>query len=280
MTEINASPYPNRHLLVSTDWVEKHREEQGIVLLDTRAKGYHEDHIPGAYWLDVQRLKDRSRHTFASADAVTGLLKSFGVTNDATIVVYDEGNSVLAARVFYVLEYYGLKDNVKLLHGGYTAWTAERRERSREVPAPKEGSPLSLSADPQLVTTKASIQAGLGERQLLDTRSFLEFTGEDKRSNRMAGHIKGAIHKEWSEALGTPDDNGVVRFKGFHPLRREFAAAGLDPAKTIVPYCQSNQRGAHSYFTLRLIGFPDIRPYEGSWEEWGNAENTEMAGSK
>jgi thiosulfate/3-mercaptopyruvate sulfurtransferase len=267
--------YRNAHLLVDPCWVEKHRRNPDIILLDARAKGYAEGHIPGAHWIDVKALKDNTSHTFASVDALRTTLEKYGVSSGASIVVYDEGNSVLATRVFYVLEYYGLKDQVKLLNGGFAAWTAAGKKVSTEVQDAVEGK-LALSAETLLVVTKANIQAGLKNSLLLDTRSTLEYAGADLRSNRKGGHILGAIHKEWKEALRAADEDGVVRFKDSQTLKREFIDAGINPAKTIVPYCQSNQRGAHSYFVLRLIGYPDIRPYEGSWEEWGNDEDTEV----
>ncbi|OBZ13545.1 sulfurtransferase [Bacillus sp. FJAT-26390] len=265
----------NAHLLVDPSWVEKHRRNPDIILLDARAKGYAAGHIPGAHWIDVKALKDNTSHTFAAVDALRAVLEKCGVSSGATIVVYDEGNSVLATRLFYVLEYYGLRDQVKLLNGGFAAWTAAGKEVSAEVPDAEEGT-LALFAEPLLVVTKEDIQAGLKDSLLLDTRSALEYAGADLRSNRKGGHLPGAIHKEWKEALGAADTDGVVRFKDALTLKQEFADAGINPAKTIVPYCQSNQRGAHTYFVLRLIGYPDIRPYEGSWEEWGNDEDTEV----
>jgi len=270
--------YPNEHLLADAHWLKNHYQKPNVVLLDVRASGYESGHIPGAYWLDAKALKDSSRYTFAAADDLAYLLENVGVSNDSTIVVYDDGGGVLAARVFYVLEYYGLKDQVKLLNGGFTAWTAASYETTVDLPLPSKGT-LTLSAHSELVVTKASIQAGLDDCLLVDTRSALEYTGVDQRSNRKGGHISGAVHKEWNNSLEGADQDGVVRFKPYRDLKQQFDALGIDPAKTIVPYCQTNQRGAHTYFTLRLMGYPHLRPYEGSWDEWGNDEFTEVSKS-
>jgi thiosulfate/3-mercaptopyruvate sulfurtransferase len=275
MTTTNESNYPNSHLLVDVQWVEANKQSPDVILLDARAQGYEVGHIPGAIRLNAKALKDDSSCTFVSADAVRSLLEASGVSDGKIVVLYDDGSGVLATRAFYVLEYYGLKDQVKILNGGYTAWTAAAKEISSEVPHVNKGT-LTVVPDALRVVTKENIQAGLPSSLLLDVRSADEYTGADQRSNLKGGHIQGAIHKEWKEALGPASEDGVVRFKDYSSLKREFEAAGVSPEKTIVPYCQTNQRGAHTYFILRLLGYADIRPYEGSWDEWGNAEHTEV----
>lgn len=265
------SPYTNEHLLVDSYWLAEHRNNQSLVILDARATGYEDWHIPGSYWLDTTKLRDHTQNTIVPAELLKGLLTDFGITNASSIVVYDDGSSVLAARVFYVLEYYGLRNQIKLLDGGFAAWVAEGNEVSNEQPFSRTGSIVNLTPDPLLITSRDNIQALPNNHLLLDTRTALEYTGEDRRSNRKGGHIPGAIHKEWRDALEAADKDGVVRFKHAAALNREFQALGILPSTTIIPYCQSNQRGAHTYFVLRLIGYPDIRPYEGSWAEWGNS---------
>ncbi|MEW9702208.1 sulfurtransferase [Paenibacillus sp. SI8] len=275
MTVVQGSDYPNGHLLVDVEWVDEHRFSPNVILLDARSEGYQAGHIPGAVPLHVKDVKDTSNHTFVRSDRLQHVLEAAGLNNDTTIIVYDEGGGVLAARLFYVLEYLGLKDQVKLLNGGYTAWASAAKEISTESPDVPAGS-ITISADSLRVVTKEDIQKGLVNSVLLDVRSAEEYAGLDKRNNRKGGHIKGAIHKEWKEALDPPDEAGVIRFKPYAALKREFEVLGLRTDQTIVPYCQSNQRGAHSYFVLRLLGYSDIRPYEGSWDEWGNDEHTEV----
>lgn len=271
MTEQQHSPYTNEHLLVDSHWLAEHRNNQGLVLLDARATGYEDSHIPGSYWLDAKKLRDHTQNSIVPAELLKGFLTNFGITNASAIVVYDDGSSVLAARVFYVLEYYGLRDQVKLLNGGFAAWVADGYEVSKEQPFSRTGGILNLTPDPLLITYKENMQALPSHYLLLDTRTAQEYTGEDQRANRKGGHVPGAIHKEWRDALKAANKDGVVRFKDAAALNHEFQALGILPSKTIIPYCQSNQRGAHSYFVLRLIGYPDIRPYEGSWAEWGNS---------
>ncbi|WP_235941463.1 sulfurtransferase [Paenibacillus puerhi] len=268
--------YPQGHLLADIDWLDENRAAPGVVLLDARAKGYEEGHIPGAVQFDVKVLKDAYGHTFASEDAIRQALEQSGVDIGSTIVVYDDGQGVLATRLFYVLEYVGFRDRVKLLNGGYTAWTAAGKHVSTEAPDVRPGT-LAVSPDARLVATRESLQVGVPNSLLLDARSAGEYTGQDARDNRKAGHIPGAVHKEWKESLGPADPQGVVRFKAYAELKRELEELGADPQLTVIPYCQSNQRGAHAYFVLRLMGYPDVRPYEGSWDEWGNSEGTTVS---
>jgi thiosulfate/3-mercaptopyruvate sulfurtransferase len=268
------SSYPNGHLLVDSEWLEEHRGGQDLILLDARANNYEISHIPGAYWLNVKALK--AQKTIVPKEQIQQWLEGFGITNESTIVIYDEGSNVLATRAFYVLEYYGLQDQLKLLNGGFAAWIGEGYEVSSDQPSPRREGSISLTANALLITSKEELQAGIQNAILLDTRSESEYIGEDKRTNLRGGHIPGAIHKEWRDALQEIDEKGVTRFKDNLTLERELTEAGLQRAQTIIPYCQSNQRGAHTYFVLRLLGYPDIRPYEGSWEEWGNDESTEI----
>ncbi|AFH63459.1 sulfurtransferase [Paenibacillus caseinilyticus] len=270
--------YPNAQLLVEPDWLEEHAASADVVLLDARAQGYGEGHIPGASWLDVKRLKDADGRTFASAEAIREALTASGVRDGRTVVVYDDGGGVTAARVFYVLEAFGWRDKVKVLNGGFAAWKAAGKAVSTDTPSVEAGSIAALTLDERRVTTKERIQAGLEGAVILDTRSREEYTGEDTRTNRKGGHIPGAVHREWKDSLLPPDENGVVRFKPAGQLLQEFEEAGVRRDRVVVPHCQSNQRGAHSYFVLRLLGYEDVRPYEGSWDEWGNAEDTEVEG--
>ncbi|WP_239616602.1 sulfurtransferase [Cohnella mopanensis] len=275
MTDTKVNAYPNGHLLADLEWVENNLDSHDLVLLDARAQGYEVSHIPGAIPVNVKDLRAKTRSDFAAAEDIRRLLEKWGISADSAVVVYDDGAGVAATRVFYVLEVFGLKDRVKVLNGGYTAWTAAGKPTSSEVHTRRPAS-ISVVANVLGSVNKFNIQAGLHQAILLDVRSGEEYSGLDKRSNRKGGRIPGAVNKEWKEALGPVDEKGVIRFKKYEDLKKEFEAAGVSQKHTIVPYCQSNQRGAHTYFALRLIGYPDVRPYEGSWEEWGNAEDTEV----
>ncbi|MCR8636669.1 sulfurtransferase [Paenibacillus radicis (ex Xue et al. 2023)] len=268
-------PYPNAALLADVKWTEEHLKDGKVKIFDTRAKGYEQGHIPGAYALNSGLLKDSANNTIASKEKITELFQGLGVNSDTTVLLYDEGNSLNASRVFYALEYYGLKDHVKVLNGGYAAWSAAAKEVSTDTPpAPVKGNFAAVPND-KLVTTKEQLKAlNLQQCVLLDVRSAKEYSGEDLRGNKKGGHIDKAVNREWSDAIDANSSDGVPRFKNYQELSKAFDQTGVDKSKTIVPYCQTNIRGAHTYFTLRLLGYSDVRPYEGAFAEWGNADDT------
>jgi thiosulfate/3-mercaptopyruvate sulfurtransferase len=273
-TEAGGDNYPNAHLLVDVKWIEEHAKDPKVVIIDARPKGYEQGHIPGAISLPYGELKDGN--SFAPKEKFTKLMQDAGVNKDSTIVVYDEGGALGATRVFYVAEYYGLKDKVKVLNGGFLAWTVAGKDVSTDVPKPAKGS-FVAEPNPNLITTKEQLmKMDIEQCTLLDTRTEGEYNGTDLRGNKKGGHLEGAVHKEWNTVFQQTAD-GVPLFLNYKELKKSYEEIGLkDLKKTVVPYCQTNIRGAHSYFTLRLLGFTDIRPYEGSWAEWGNADDTKV----
>ncbi|WP_051314910.1 sulfurtransferase [Alteribacter aurantiacus] len=270
---VDASAYENGHLLVDVDWVEENQED--VVLVDLRREGYEGGHIPGAVHLDSGELNDPDNPIsgiLKDEDTFQELIQSLGIDNGSTVIAYDDGDSLQAARLFYALELYGHED-VRIVNGGFTAWLTEGKDVSTDAPEVETGN-FTAQLNPALQTSKEDVQNNIGNESavILDTRSEGEYDGSDVRAER-GGHIPGAPHLEWTEALS---DDDVPYFKDPEALEEQFAAAGVDRDKTIIPYCQTNVRGAHSYFTLRLLGFDDIKPYEGSWAEWGNDPDTDI----
>ncbi len=272
----SSDTYPNAQLLTDVEWVEAHAKDSGVVIVDVRSKGYEQGHIPGAVSLSSGQLKDSKNNTIVAEDKFQELFQNAGVNSDTTVVLYDDGNSLSAGRVFYALEYYGHKDKVKVVNGGYAAWNAAAKEVSTDAPAVTKGNFVAVAND-ELLTTKEEIKTmDLESCVLLDVRSAKEYSGEDLRGNQKGGHIASAVNKEWNESLNMDTPDGVPKFKDYKELQEAYSAIGVDKDKTIVPYCQTNVRGAQSYFTLRLLGYNDVRPYEGSFAEWGNAADTEV----
>jgi thiosulfate/3-mercaptopyruvate sulfurtransferase len=268
--------YPNAQLLTDVKWVEEHAKDANVKIIDVRSKGYEAGHIPGAIALNSGQLKDSKNNTVIDKDKFSEVFSNLGVNADTTIVLYDEGNGNGATRVFYALEYYGHKDKVKLLNGGFPAWQAASKDVSTDVPTVTKGQFTAVPND-KLITTKEELQQlNLQGCVLLDVRSAKEYTGEDLRGNKNGGHLKNAVNKEWSEAIDQNAADGVPKFKSYPDLKAAYENIGVVQDKTIIPYCQTNVRGAHTYFTLRLLGYSDVAPYEGSWAEWGNADDTEI----
>lgn len=270
--------YANAQLLADVKWVEEHLKDGKVKIIDARSKGYEQGHIPGAVSVSSGLLKDPKNPTIISKETFTELFQKAGINSDTTVLVYDEGGAGNAAtRIFYGLEYYGMKDKVKVLNGGILAWTTAGKELSTDTPTVAKGN-FTAQPNDKLITTKAQLlSANLAQCTLLDARSAKEYSGEDLRGNKNGGHVNGAINTEWSEAIDQTPADGVPKFKNNKDLTAIYTKAGVtDKEKTIIPYCQTNIRGAHSYFTLRLLGFKDVRPYEGSMQEWANSDDAPL----
>ncbi|MEF3305888.1 sulfurtransferase [Paenibacillus sp. GYB003] len=270
--------YPNAQLLADVKWVEEHAKDANVKIIDARSKGYEQGHIPGAVSVNAGLLKDSKNNTIISKEAFTELFQKAGINSDSTVLVYDEGGAGNSAtRIFYGLEYYGLKDKVKVLNGGFLAWTNAGKEVSTDTPTVAKGN-FTAQPNDKLITTKAQLlSANLAQCTVVDTRSAKEYTGEDLRGNKNGGHVSGAINAEWSEAIDQNPSDGVPKFKSYKDLTALYTKAGItDKEKTVIPYCQTNIRGAHTYFTLRLLGFKDVRPYEGSMAEWANSDDAPL----
>jgi thiosulfate/3-mercaptopyruvate sulfurtransferase len=265
-----SSTYPNKDLLVDAVWVEEHLDDENIRFVDLRAEGFEGGHIPDAVNITWQELTDPNNKVdgfLLPVDEFEEKMRSLGINNETTVVAYDDGTSLSAARLFYALEYYG-HYNVKVLNSGFTGWLDAGKEVSTVEPSIDEG---SFTAKPQeeRVSSLEFVANNLENEDvvIVDTRSSAEYSGEDVRADR-GGHIPNAVHLEWKESITEKD--GIPTFKSVEELMSMFEEAGIVKEKMIVPYCQTNVRGAHTYFTLRLLGFDEVKPYEGSWSEWGN----------
>lgn len=272
--------YPNEHLIANVDWLHDHIDDDDLFIIDARSEGFEDGHIPGAVQVSSGSLNDEDVDVagfLLNEDKFTELFQEAGLNEDDTVVVYDDGNSLSASRVFYALEYYGLFDKVKILEGGYAAWLTVGNDIDTGEAEPRERGNFVADANDDLFADRDDVEQLLDSDDvvILDTRSEEEYTGEDPRQNKHGGRIPGAVHKEWTDSLEDGED-GVTKFLDYEDLKANFDDVGVSQDKKIVPYCQTNVRGAHSYFTLRLLGFTDIQPYEGSWAEWGNLDDTEI----
>lgn len=237
-------------------------------LLDLRpAEQYASGHLPGAVHLDLWGLSlidtdPAPLRTFLWM--IEHLLAERGVSADRPVVVYEETSGTRAARAFWFLEFFGHRD-VRVLDGGVRAWTAAGLPLSHDHPAPRPTA-WTGARRTDLVATWKDVLDRLSDADtaILDTRSDGEYCGTVVRSAR-GGAVPGAIHLEWTNNLG-PDG----AFKPAVELRAMYAAAGITPDREVVTYCQGGYRAAHSYLALRLIGFPRVRNYLGSWREWGD----------
>jgi thiosulfate/3-mercaptopyruvate sulfurtransferase len=187
------------------------------------------------------------------------------------VVVYDEQSGIRAARAFWFLEYFG-HPRVQVLDGGFNAWTRAALPATREA-APPPKSTWSGTPQNTTIATWRDVHERLGDPGvvLLDTRSAGEHDGTVVRAKR-GGAIPGAVNVEWTRNLG-PDG----AFKPAAELRAMYEAVGITADKEVITYCQGGYRAAHGYLALRLLGYPRVRNYTGSWKEWGDREDLPVA---
>ncbi len=190
-----------------------------------------------------------------------------GLTPDRPVVVYERDSGIRAARVFWFLEYLG-HPNVRVLDGGVSAWTRAGLPLATEASAPTP-SAWHGEADSSRIATWRQVQDRLGnmDTAIVDTRSEAEYYGETVRAKR-GGAIPGAVNIEWKKNL---DADGT--YKSPADLKAMYEAVGITRDREVVTYCQGGYRAAHAYLALRLLGFPRVRNYTGSWKEWGDRED-------
>ena len=241
------------------------------ILIDLRpAEVFATGHIPGAVHLDLFGLSLVNTDP-APLDAflwmVAHLLTSRGVDGHRTVVVYDDQSGIRAARAFWFLELFGHRD-VRVLDGGVSGWEREGFFTTTEATVPNKANWDVGRVEARLATWR-DLQERLGQSEvvILDTRSDGEYFGTTVRAKR-GGAVPGAVHIEWTKNL-----NSDGEFKSASELVALYEAAGVTAEKEIVSYCQGGYRAAHSYLALRLIGYPRVRNYVGSWKEWSDRED-------
>jgi thiosulfate/3-mercaptopyruvate sulfurtransferase len=243
----------------------------GALVIDVRpAHRFAAGHIPGAVHFDVWGISliDTSDAPLKAFTWMIGhLFAQRGVTPDRPVVVYEQDSGINAARAFWYLEYLG-HPRAHVLDGGFDRWVAAGQPVTTDAAEPAKsdwhGTPeADRVAGWQLVQERL----GRADTVLLDTRSDGEYFGETVRAKR-GGAIPGAMHVEWKRNL-TPEG----RFKPADELRAMYEDAGVTPDREVVTYCQGGYRAAHGYLALRILGYPRVRNYTGSWKEWGDRED-------
>jgi thiosulfate/3-mercaptopyruvate sulfurtransferase len=242
-----------------------------VLILDLRPPdAYAAGHIPGAIHLDlwgVSLIDTNDAPLNAFMWMIEHVLAVHGVDAGTPVVVYDEQSGIRAARAFWFLEYLG-HPTTRMLDGGFGAWTRQGLPVTRDA-HPAVTTSWTGVRRPSTLATWRDVQAAIGKSSaaLLDTRSDGEYCGTTIRARR-GGAIPGAVHIEWTQNL-TPDGD----FKPADELKRMYEQAGITPDKDVIAYCQGGYRAAHSYVALRLLGYPKVRSYVGSWKEWGDRED-------
>ena len=260
--------YTGQGLLTTPQELAKKLGQPNLRIIDTRpAELFAQGHIPGAVHFDLFgiSLVDTSAAPLkAFLSMMAHLFEIRGVDLDKEVILYEENSGMRAARGLWFLEYFGHR-NVRVLDGGFQAWRQAGCPVTTEAKPPK-ATHFKTTERRDLLATFEDVLDALGAQgiRIVDTRSDDEYMGRNVRAAR-GGAIPGAVHLEWTNNL---DANG--RYKPEPELREMYNKLGVTPDKEIIPYCQGGYRSAHTYLALRLIGFPKIRNYLGSWKEWGD----------
>jgi thiosulfate/3-mercaptopyruvate sulfurtransferase len=276
-TDQKLAEYAHPERLVTTDWLQKNLGTPGLVVIesDEDVLLYDTGHIPGDVKVDWHtELNDQVSRDYINGEQFAALMSEKGISRDSTVVIYGDRNNWWAAYALWVFSLFGHED-VRLLDGGRAAWIAEGRDITDEKPhiTPADY-PVVERDDTKIRAFKEDVLAHLG-KPLVDVRSPGEYSGEvthmpdyPQEGVLRGGHIPGAASVPWARAAS---DDG--RFRS----RSELAAIyeqeqGLAAGDDVIAYCRIGERSSHTWFVLtHLLGFEQVRNYDGSWTEWGNS---------
>ncbi|HUA42300.1 MAG TPA: sulfurtransferase [Streptosporangiaceae bacterium] len=262
-------------VLVDADWVEAHRDDPGVVLVevDEDTAAYDKGHIRGAVKIDWKKdLQDPVRRDFVDRAGFEALLSERGISNDDTVILYGGNNNWFAAYAYWYFKLYG-HQNVKLLDGGRKKWELDSRELVTDVPQRAATSYKASEQDASIRAFRDEVVAAIGNKNLIDVRSPDEFAGRllapahlPQEQAQRGGHVPSAKNVPWSKAA---EDDGT--FKSDDALRSLYGAAGVDFGTDTIAYCRIGERSAHTWFVMHeLLGQPNVKNYDGSWTEYGS----------
>ena len=264
-------------VLVTTDWLAEHLGDANLVVaeVDENTDLYEEGHIPGAVKLHWREdLQDPVERDIVDKETFERVLGERGIGNDTSVILYGDKNNWFAAYAYWYLKVYGHGD-VRILDGGRQKWIDEGRELTTDAPSPAAQSYSAQERDESIRAYRDQVREGLerGSSSLVDVRSPGEYAGDlvappgyEQEGAQRAGHIPTAVSIPWASAV---NDDGT--FKSADELKELYVGKGVSAEKPVTAYCRIGERSAHTWFVLReLLGYEDVRNYDGSWTEWGN----------
>lgn len=279
MSESSQNSYAHPDALVSTEWVEAHKNDPNVRIIESNEDVllYDTGHIPGAVHIDWRAdLQDDEVRDYISEEAFAALCSRHGIGPDTVCVFYGDKSNWWACYAFWVFRLFG-HGSLKVMNGGRDKWIAEGRELTREVPQ-NDATEYPIPAKRDDSGIRAFFQDTLkhseAEKPLIDVRSPGEFKGEithmpeyPQEGVLRGGHVPGAQSVPWKRAA---NDDGT--FKSPEELRAIYEKEiGLKPEDDVVVYCRIGERSSHTWFVLKyLLGYDQVRNYDGSWTEWGN----------
>ncbi len=281
MADISERGYANPDILVSTDWVADHLNDSNVRIAESNEDEllYPSGHIPGAVQIDWTRdLNDPLKRDYIDKAAFEALMSRNGITPETTVVFYGDKSNWWAAYALWVFQLFG-HTNVKLMDGGRLKWEQEARELTRDVPSYDATEYKAQERDDSKVRAfrEDVLKHIEANRPLVDVRSPAEFKGEllhmanyPQEGALRGGHIPGAKNIPWSKAA---NEDGT--FKSADELKAIYVEENdVKDDGEVITYCRIGERSSHSWFVLKyLLGYDNVRNYDGSWTEWGNSVN-------
>lgn len=274
------STYAHPEVLVDTDWTEQHLNDRNvrIVEVDVDTKAYEEGHIPGAIgWNWQTQLSDPVRRDVIQKADLEKLLGDAGIDNNSTVILYGDNNNWFATWAFWQLKMYGHKD-VRMMNGGRKKWLAEGRPLTKDAPTVSRKTYRAADPDFSLRAYLPDVSKIAGHANgwtLVDVRSGDEYSGKIlsppglPETCQRGGHIPGAFNVPWGKNV---NDDGT--FKSQEDLKALYEPLGVTPEKNVVAYCRIGERSSLTWFVLKyLLGYKNVKNYDGSWTEWGNLVN-------
>ena len=273
-----ALAYAHPEQLVDTDWVAAHAHDAGVRIVDMRMNGYAAGHVSGAVSLSPTAIRDANSPPafLPTAAAFESMMAGLGIGDSTRVVVYDERGGIYAARLWWILNYYG-HSNVALMNGGWIKWTAENRAVSTDA-GPARSAKFTARPQPKWLATASDVVGAIDKPgvKIIDARTTAEIEGRDLRNIRRGGFVPSSIPIYWEDLL----DPQTKTFKPADELKQLYEARGIVPSQEVIAYCQVGMRASVDLFALHLLGYDKLRNYYGAWEEWGNRDDLPLATKK
>lgn len=273
-----SSQYAHPEALVSTDWVAEHLNDPNVRIAesDEDILLYDTGHIPGSVKIDwVADLNDPVVRDYLDPESFAKLLSNKGISPDTTVIFYGDKSNWWATYAFWVFQLFG-HTNAKIMNGGRKKWVDENRELSKDVPSyPNTNYPVPARDDSKIRAFRHEVLEFIkGDGALVDVRSPGEYKGEllhmadyPQEGTLRGGHIPGAASIPWAKAA---NDDGT--FKSYEELLALYCNQGVTGDNEVIAYCRIGERSSHTWFVLKyLLGYDNVRNYDGSWTEWGNS---------
>ncbi len=259
-------------LVIEPRELEQHLSEANLLIVDlSRESVYQQAHIPGAIFLDFKELLSGVQPAtgkLPDEEKLSGLFSKIGLNGDSHVVAYDDEGGGWAGRLIWTLDCIGHKQ-YSYLNGGIHAWIADQMPVEQEANEPT-ASNYQAKINDSVKVNKQFIIDNLSSINIWDARSKDEYEGSKSFAAR-AGHIPGAKHYEWTTAM---DKENSLRLRDLDTVARELEEQGIDKQGIVVTHCQTHHRSGFTYLLGKILGFEDIRAYDGSWSEWGNDPDT------